>query len=118
MYKYRLWKRVSRQDNFHLMAETFKKIHNGHEELKTPRVGGIIIWSSVFLTTMILWISANINMGSNPVFDFISRKETWLPLAGMALGGILGLFEDLTEIVGSRNHKLIHGLPAKYLVLI
>lgn len=118
MYKYRLWKRVSRQDNFEPMAEAFKKIHNGQEELKTPRVGGIIIWASVFLTTMILWISANIGNGGNPVFDFISRRETWLPLAGMAIGALLGLFEDFTEIFGAEKNKLTHGLPARYLILI
>ena len=40
-----MWKRYSRNEN--AGATDFLKIHNEKEELKTPRIGGIIIWITV-----------------------------------------------------------------------
>ena len=51
-YKYKMWKRYSRNESTN--AE-FNKIHNEIEELKTPRVGGIIIWVSVLFIVMIFY---------------------------------------------------------------
>jgi UDP-N-acetylmuramyl pentapeptide phosphotransferase/UDP-N-acetylglucosamine-1-phosphate transferase len=37
-------------------SEEFAKVHNTSEELKTPRVGGVIIWISVFITVFIIYL--------------------------------------------------------------
>lgn len=121
MYKYRLWKRVSRQDDVSnpTIAEDFKKIHNHDEEVKTPRVGGIIIWFSILFTTILFWFISRYITGVNDnIFDFVSRKETWLPLAGIIVGAMLGLMEDLIEVFGKQNSKLTQGLPSRYLIPI
>jgi len=52
-YKYKMWKKHSRNESTN---PEFQKIHNEKEELKTPRVGGIIIWVSVVLTTLVFFI--------------------------------------------------------------
>ncbi len=119
MYRYRLWKRVARHDPTNLeMSESFKKLHNGHEEVKTPRVGGVVVWLSVFLSIIFLWIIAKTNPEQNALLDFISRRETWLPIAGMFVGAGIGLFEDFVEIFGKKNGDTAHGIPSKYLVTI
>ena len=46
-YKHKMWKKYSRNEDISL--KEFKKIHNEKEELKTPRVGGMIIWISVLI---------------------------------------------------------------------
>lgn len=118
MYKYRLWKRVSRLDNYDPMSKAFTELHNQQEETHTPRVGGVIVWLSVFTAVLILWLLAKANPTQNALFDFISRKETWLPLVGMFLGAGIGLFEDFVEIFGGKKNGLTHGIPSTYLVSI
>src|SRR3989338_2950289 len=53
-YKYKMWKRNGRNGNG--VSEEFRQIHRQHEELNTPRVGGIIIWVSVLFTTSIIYL--------------------------------------------------------------
>ncbi len=52
-YKYKMWKKYSR--NGGVIASDFQKIHNEEDELKTPRVGGVIVWFSVLLTTILFY---------------------------------------------------------------
>ncbi len=118
-YKYKLWKRVSRKENVDEMSKTFNSIHNEKEETSTPRVGGIIVWFSVFATTLLLWILARFVPGDTALkFDFVSRNQTWLPFFALILGGIIGLFEDFLEIFGKKGTAKAQGLSSKYLVLI
>ena len=51
-YKYKMWKKYSRNG---VTLTEFQKIHNENEELKTPRVGGIIIWISILVSTLIFY---------------------------------------------------------------
>ncbi len=118
-YKYRLWKRVSRQNNLDAMSEAFKKIHNEKSEVSTPRVGGTIIWLAVFFATILFWLVARFVPGDTATkFDYVSRSQTWLPFAGLLFGGLVGLFEDFLEIFGKAGTKFSQGLSSKYLVLI
>ena len=121
MYKYKLWKRVSRQTaNPDELSAEFKKINTAieSEEVHTPRVGGIVVWASIILTTVIFWLIARFTGANDNIFDFVSRQETWLPLAGIIVGAALGLIEDLLEIWGGIKSKLTHGLPSRYLIPI
>ncbi len=119
MYKYKLWKRVSRQtNNPDVLSDQFKALNNEVEEVRTPRVGGAVVWTSIILTTIIFWLIARYSGEKDSIFDFVSRKETWLPLAGIIVGAALGLIEDLLEIWGGIHKKLLHGLPSRYLVPI
>src|SRR3989344_2659247 len=52
-YKYKMWKKYSR--SIGATNSDFQKINNEKEELKTPRVGGIIIWISVLTTVLIFF---------------------------------------------------------------
>lgn len=119
MYKYKLWKRISRQTaNPDELSPEFKKLNNAQEEIRTPRVGGAVVWCSILLTTIIFWLIARFTGANENIFDFISRQETWLPLAGIVVGAALGLIEDLLEIWGGSDSKLSHGLPSRYLIPI
>src|SRR3990167_7926422 len=53
-YKYKMWKKYSR--NGGIEFTDFHRIHNEASELNTPRPGGIIIWVSVLLTTLIFYL--------------------------------------------------------------
>ena len=93
-----MWKRYSRSESTN--AE-FQKIHNEKEELKTPRVGGIIIWFSVVLTTLIIFVfSLFFKSNFSSKINFLSRNQTLIPFFTLIFGSVLGLWDDLIQIYG------------------
>lgn len=118
-YRYRLWKGSSRLDNDVAMSEAFKQIHDEKKETGTPRVGGIIIWLSVSIVVLGMFLLAQFT--NDPVFsrlEFLSRGQTLLPLAALLFGGLFGLFEDFLEIFVHRFSLFRQGLSSKYLVSV
>lgn len=98
-YKYKMWKKYSRNDN--AITSDFHKIHNEQDELKTPRVGGIIIWFSALLTTFLFFLVSVFFPGENTEkMNFLSRNQTLIPFFTLLLGSILGLSDDLIQIYG------------------
>ncbi|OGI92695.1 hypothetical protein A2933_00035 [Candidatus Nomurabacteria bacterium RIFCSPLOWO2_01_FULL_46_18] len=98
-FKYKMWKKFSR--NGVVTAPDFSKIHNEHEELNTPRVGGVIIWVSVLFTTLFFYlISILFPAPLSEKLNFLSRNQTLIPFFTLLLGALLGLWEDLIQIYG------------------
>lgn len=75
----------------------FDELHK-EREVSTPRMGGILIWASVLATAALFWILSNFLDTFWPAFDFINRRETWLPLFALAAGAFAGLIDDFLEI--------------------
>ena len=97
-YKFKMWKKYSRNQSTNL---EFQKIHNEKEELKTPRVGGIIIWFSISLTILLFFIfSLSFPSVISSKINFLSRGQTLIPFFALILGSILGLWDDLIQIYG------------------
>jgi phospho-N-acetylmuramoyl-pentapeptide-transferase len=74
------------------------KLHND-ENNKVPRMGGLVIWLSVFITALIFYVLAR--MTPFELFeklDFTSRSQTWLPIFSLIFGGILGAIDDLSVV--------------------
>jgi len=103
-YKYKMWKKYSR--NGATLSE-FQKIHNEDEELKTPRVGGIIIWVSILFSTLIFYfISIFFPSDFSAKINFLSNNQTLIPLGVLLFGSLLGLWDDLIQIYG--KGKIAH----------
>lgn len=103
-YKYKMWRRYSRSEN---TFSEFQKIHNGEEELKTPRVGGIIIWVSILLSTLLFYlISIFFPSDLTQKINFLSNNQTLIPLFVLLFGSLLGLWDDLMQIYG--DGKIAH----------
>lgn len=100
-YKYRLWKRYPRTENDDITNDTFSKLHNAKSELSTPRVGGIIIWMSVLLTVLIIYLLSVFFPGDlTSKLNFFSRGQTLVPLAALISGSLIGLADDFLQIFG------------------
>ena len=57
------------------------KIHKQEEELKTPRVGGIIIWVSILFSTLVFYlISILFPTEITEKINFLSKNQTLIPL--------------------------------------
>lgn len=101
-FKYKMWKRVSREQNITSDAQKkFSQIHDGKAEISTPRVGGMIIWISVILTVAVILVVNSIfdNALTNKL-SFISRNQTLLPFFSLILASIIGLADDFLQIFG------------------
>lgn len=99
-YKYKMWKKYSR--NMETTVDYFHQIHNEADELKTPRVGGIIIWMAVLLTTLIFYLLSYIFGGEAfKQFNFLSRNQTVIPFFTLLMGALIGLWDDLIQIYGT-----------------
>ena len=105
MYRKRLWKSKSRNTATDITSDEFKKIHNEHAEVSTPRVGGIIIWLSVVATIALMWIvSKAVPSSISEKLDFYSRSQTLVPLAALLLGAGIGLIDDFLQIKGTGKY--------------
>ena len=99
-YKYKMWKKYSRSTN--TSTSGFHKIHNEKEELKTPRVGGIIIWVSALLTTLVFYLTSILfPFPDTEKMNFLSRNQTLIPFFTLLLGSLIGLWDDLIQIYGN-----------------
>ncbi len=117
-YKYRLWKKVPKgHKEKDPMTEAFTKIHNQKEETSTPRVGGIIIWFSVFITVMLIWIvSMFFPTDSLTKLNFLSRNQTILPFFSLIIASIIGLLDDLLVVYGNGAEE-VDGISRKDRIL-
>lgn len=102
-YKYKMWKKYTRSDNG--VSGEFQKMHKEqkeHEELHTPRVGGIIIWVSVVFTTgFFYFLSILFPSPNTEKINFLSRNQTLIPLFTLLLGSLIGLCDDFIQIYGT-----------------
>ena len=99
-YKYKMWKKYSR--SLDTTASGFHKIHNEKEELKTPRVGGIIIWVSALLSTFIFYLASVLFPSlDTEKMNFLSRNQTLIPFFTLLLGSLIGLWDDFIQIYGN-----------------
>lgn len=98
-YKYKMWKKYSR--SVAATSPDFVRIHNEETELNTPRPGGLIIWVSVLLTTLLFYLLPIIFPADwTREMNFLSRNQTVIPFFTLLLGSVLGLWDDLIQIYG------------------
>lgn len=77
-------------------APVFFKFHE--KKAGTPTMGGLIIWVTTIGLAIIFWLLSTTFHGFWDFFNFIDRKETYLPLATIFIAGLFGLFDDLLGV--------------------
>ncbi len=106
LYKHEMWKKKAHKvDLSGNVATVFNELHKTRET-GTPRMGGIVIWGSALVTIFLTWILAAVS--SHEVLqkiDFLSRGQTWVPLAALLLGAGVGLVDDLLEVRARPPHS-------------
>jgi len=102
LYKNKMWKKKSGKvapDG----CETpiFNELHKD-KEVGTPRFGGVIIWGSVLIVTLIFWLLPLL-WPSASKFNFLSRNQTWLPLFTLLIGALVGLIDDWRQVKAEQD---------------
>lgn len=108
LYKYKVWKKTGGKTTLAgTEAIEFNRI-KGADEVKTPRMGGVVIWGSVLLTIVILWLWSVVwpdrVLGN---LQFVSREQTWIPLTALIVGAVIGLINDYYDVIhGGKGLRL------------
>lgn len=110
--KHKIWKKknVGKSIDGSLITIT-ATLHND-EERKLLRMGGVVVWFSVFATTAI-FTTAYVLFPSDftEKIQFMSRNQTWLPIIAMLVGAIVGGIDDLlvVEAFGGKLNSYVGG---------
>lgn len=87
-YRYRFWKRQRTTSTTGEDLQVFTKLHANKFTRNIPTMAGIVGVVSIFAITY--WFN-------------LDRAQTWLPLAALIGGGVVGLIDDLINIRGKGN---------------
>lgn len=113
LYKYKAWKKSPGKTALDgTPAVEFNKLHKAKER-KTPRMGGILIWGSVAITTLLIWSLSQIVGGeTTEKLDYLSRNQTWIPFFTLLVGAFVGLINDFFDVTRTdgKGLKLRHRL--------
>jgi len=109
LFKHKVWKkRVGKTALDGTAAVEFARLRDNGTETSTPRMGGILIWATVLIVTVGLWLLArHVPLPLFEKLDFLSRSQTWIPLFVLVSGALVGFANDLLDIHPS-GEKGIH----------
>jgi phospho-N-acetylmuramoyl-pentapeptide-transferase len=106
LYRYQLWRKSARNKAIDgAPATVFYGLHK-EREVSVPRLGGVLIWATVIFVAFLfaglnrLW-PGHYWLGK---LDFLSRDQTWLPLATLLAASLLGLGDDVLQIFGKGKY--------------
>lgn len=102
LYKYHCWKKSpGKTALLGGEAVVFNALKKDGER-KTPRMGGIVIWGSAIVSIALLELIAWL-IPESPNFGLLSRSQTWIPLATLIVGAVVGFLNDMYDIVGIKD---------------
>ena len=114
LYKHKMWKPKGVRTAIDGSAATISAQLHNDEERKTPRMGGIVVWGSVIITTALFYLLSLMFPGdATGKLSFLSRSQTWLPLSVMLVGAAAGLLDDILMVMPSGG-----GLALRYRLII
>jgi phospho-N-acetylmuramoyl-pentapeptide-transferase len=93
LYKYQLGKQIRKQEHTPL----YTGMHISKEG--TPTMGGVLIWGVTIFLAVIFWILDRVlSLEQFHILNFLTRKETLLPLGALLGAAIVGLMDDYLDI--------------------
>ena len=99
LYQNKMWKKKNVPKATDGGTATISASLHNDEERKTPRMGGIVVWGSVLITTLLFWLFATLFPEAGIAkFSFLSRNQTWLPLFSLLAASLVGLVDDLLQV--------------------
>ncbi len=94
LQKYNLGKKIRAQEN----APIFWSFHKKKEG--TPTMGGILIWGTVLFLSLLFYYLARFfpQVKAFQHLNFLTQKQTLLPLGALVASALVGLFDDLFNV--------------------
>ncbi len=101
-YRYRFWKQQRSEATTGEKLAVFVKLHAHKFKRNIPTMAGLILVIAVTLVTVL--------------FNF-DRQQTWLPLAALLGGGVVGLLDDVINLRGFGGGARGLRAPLKFLMI-
>lgn len=90
-------KEIAKKENtFWGATPIFNALHKKKEG--TPTMGGFLVWFTVTVVTVLFWVLHGTVDGFWSKVNFLSRSQTYLPLAFLIVAGIVGMADDIIGI--------------------
>ncbi|MBI2010734.1 MAG: hypothetical protein HYS89_00645 [Candidatus Colwellbacteria bacterium] len=110
LYKYKAWKKKPRENAPGGDPTPFFTRFHATKEVSTPRMGGILIWSTILVVTGITFVAGYFFPDSFlGRLNYVSRSQTWLPLFTLASASLLGLVDDIL-VIRNKGHYIAGGV--------
>ncbi len=99
LFTYKIWKKQpGKQSLDGTEATEFHRIHKNGEGT-TPRMGALVLCATVLATNPFFWLGSILfPHNSIAAIDFLSRSQTWIPLATLLAGSLVGLLNDFYDV--------------------
>lgn len=94
LYRFKLGKHVRDTGE----SPVFTQMH-AHKQ-GTPTMGGILVWVTTTAVVALFWVLAKAWPTEFGGLNFLSRGETWLPLAAFLAAAAIGFVDDLLNVWG------------------
>jgi phospho-N-acetylmuramoyl-pentapeptide-transferase len=91
LYRYRLGKSIRDAETAPVMAALHAK------KSGTPTMGGVLIWGTVLIVVALAAAAAAFWPAAGWL-NFLSRRETWLPLFTLVAAALIGLVDDYWNV--------------------
>ncbi len=99
LYRYKLGKNI-RDDG---STPIYTKMHASKQG--QPTMGGVLVWGTAGLLATMFWLLDRVfGFTEFHIFNFLTRRETLLPLGALVGAAVVGLIDDLLVIHGL-GHK-------------
>jgi phospho-N-acetylmuramoyl-pentapeptide-transferase len=124
----KFWKKKSRfatmtGEELTVTKEFYKQ---DEAKLQVPRAGGLLIWITTISFAIFLWLLLKIEptvlIGTEPdnktfeFLNFISRRQTFIPIATLFFASVLGFIDDALAVMQSGGNYFAGGLKLNYRV--
>ncbi len=111
LYRFKLGKNIRSDGSTPIYTQLHAKKQG------TPTMGGVLIWGTAAILAAGFWFMDRLlNVEEFHIFNFLTRKETLLPLGAMVGAALVGFADDFLGIRG-RGHKG-QGLRFRFKVLL
>ncbi len=99
LYKNKLGKQIRNDGSTPLFSEMHKS------KAGTPTMGGVLVWGTLLFLICLFWfLDRVLNIKDAHNLNFLTRKETLLPLGAFIGASVVGLADDWLD-VRHRGHK-------------
>jgi len=107
LYKYKLWRKTVRTQALGGgEVPIFKKFHT-EGEMHTPRFGGILISIIPPALAFIFYALSFSHIWVFSKFNFLTRSQTWLPLATLFVATGVGFLDDIIQVVAAPSNRFL-----------
>jgi len=110
LYKYKLWRKTVRTKALGGGDVPFFKQFHSEGEIKTPRFGGMLIWIVPPTIAALFFLLAQTNISWLEKLNFLSRGQTWLPLATLIAASAVGFADDLLQVISAPTKGFLQSM--------